>query len=1379
MLLSFACAISLHFQDAPSIMQKRLKQPLIVSEVPLKEAISKLSDSTGVPIRFRGSSGQNVKVTYSSGVLEVPFQVVLERLLYRVPDLWYGVEADSVVVYLDTTVNPEFLNEIKKAKSIYATQMRTAYIKIADTFDMSQAIRDRAKATFLAEKIQATQSKTDYELWREKNLPSTPYDTSWQIVEKFLNAHGKNFDVVTMPNQAELKPLGGLRWLPDGKQGFHRSLRQFLIRLNPPMTWDIAQNKYRIRPLNNDEFMSLKSNFDDVANLDVMVAGETGEERAKVLSPDGKSLFVLSSTRLSRFSADGKKELATVSLLQGHHLSVSPNSEFLAVGRNQHLQVFRARDLSPQGTVETRSAGAPRPTFSEDGKMIACWDGTTILAGPVASLGSRKLPYDYRGDRTRELGQVTRLEFLDAPRYDLYIETGRQAQVRSLVDFSPMGEIQNPGGLFATLGPKGTESVSLEENRFLFWRRKVRTDVDGKRVFQEKEMKPFPMQISAFIQKPVVSEDLLIASFQKTVGKKVTVNRLQWKWGEEKPALETKEFQSSNNAGIAAFAKFDLTNVKPTIPNIDRKPVPGNFVLGSDPDLVFLDLPGELGIFNLRTGASVNPATLIAFPGAIVQRRKIDMIASNQSEIGIQVEEAVGNAWVNKNYRVSLTTLEATPGSITEIRNPMEITATRDAVTVKINGKIVNSLDPKKYYKFDEQTSDQPEAIATADGQTIYVNYRGQTLELTKDGEQEFPNWIKVPGRSLQLSSSGRYLQLFEIDGRGASDRVNILDLWTRKTTYSGPGQIVLFAQRYSNKSVTEGEDIDWMYIPSDGTLRVISPTTEELTIAPTNDRVRKIQMNSRRSHLVGLTDSGQLVIWHAHSGRWLASHIALNGGKYVTYTPDRFYMASRGAANLLYFRRGTLLYPFDQFDMRLNRPDIVMNRLMTEDTETQELYWRAYLSRVRRSYPDIIKDWEGLPKPTSAEGPAPDPNPFEKINLFSLAQIDILSELPKQTERTEVEVSFRITDEQAKLVNYNCYVNGVPLLGSDGVDIRGKNTKLLEEKVRVHLNPGVNRIKIVATNESAGETRSDPIEINCTSQAQPTLYLVLFGANQYQDPSRLKSLSADKDVEAIKAAFVSQKGKEFKDVKVFEKTGQSVTLKSVEEALTFVKSAQPEDRVIVFYGGHGLLVKTKGEGEQQEPKYLLAAYATNLDTPDLAYSSSIPFDYFQTIVDQAPAREKLLLLDSCHSGELDPETTHEFRSNGQTPQAATSSVIARSTPEYIAGQQTSRAFVVVREQFIDLRRRSGAVVIAASMGDQQAWDTGKNGMFTAVFLEGINGAADGYAGGQKDGKVQISEVLPFVSDTVQWRTNNAQRPLARQENFENDFILFGGKIGK
>ena len=79
---------------------------------------------------------------------------------------------------------------------------------------------------------------------------------------------------------------------------------------------------------------------------------------------------------------------------------------------------------------------------------------------------------------------------------------------------------------------------------------------------------------------------------------------------------------------------------------------------------------------------------------------------------------------------------------------------------------------------------------------------------------------------------------------------------------------------------------------------------------------------------LVSGARDGAVRLWSVPEGRPIAQLIALGATDYVAVTPDQYYRASKRRIGGVSFRVGNQLYPFEQFDLRFNRPDIVLERL-------------------------------------------------------------------------------------------------------------------------------------------------------------------------------------------------------------------------------------------------------------------------------------------------------------------------------------------------------------------------------------------------------------------------------------------------------------------
>jgi uncharacterized caspase-like protein len=220
------------------------------------------------------------------------------------------------------------------------------------------------------------------------------------------------------------------------------------------------------------------------------------------------------------------------------------------------------------------------------------------------------------------------------------------------------------------------------------------------------------------------------------------------------------------------------------------------------------------------------------------------------------------------------------------------------------------------------------------------------------------------------------------------------------------------------------------------------------------------------------------------------------------------------------------------------------------------------------------------------------------------------------------------------------------------------------------------------------------------------------------------------------------------------------VTRQSVAEARAWLKGTDVDDTVVVFISGHGVL--------DAGFDYWFGTVNFDFLHPERA---GIGFADLEALVDDIPARRKLLLMDTCNSGELDPREKARLLAAGSA-----ALVSAPTTPGAKGFRQASPAFVddtalaeLMRELFADLRRGAGAVVISSAGGLEVAAEAEKlkNGVFTWALLQGVRGKAADVDG---DGRLLTSELYDYVARRVVEVPGGAQRPTSRRELIEFDF---------
>ena len=220
-----------------------------------------------------------------------------------------------------------------------------------------------------------------------------------------------------------------------------------------------------------------------------------------------------------------------------------------------------------------------------------------------------------------------------------------------------------------------------------------------------------------------------------------------------------------------------------------------------------------------------------------------------------------------------------------------------------------------------------------------------------------------------------------------------------------------------------------------------------------------------------------------------------------------------------------------------------------------------------------------------------------------------------------------------------------------------------------------------------------------------PRGYAVVIGIASYRSPGVPALQFPESDAEAIYRVLISQQGGAFPAENVHKLVGKSATLvnirREIEEWLPAV--AQPEDRVVVYFSGHGVV--TGGRG------YLAPWDVDPSSVEETAYAMQA---LGNTMANRVKARWKAVFADACHSGKLNSETTDEG----------------------IAEQLDSVAI-----QYLSF---------TATLGRQKSYEdpalNGGFGLFSYFLLQALKGNADN---NPCDGVVTADELVEYVRAEV------------------------------
>ncbi len=457
----------------------------------------------------------------------------------------------------------------------------------------------------------------------------------------------------------------------------------------------------------------------------------------------------------------------------------------------------------------------------------------------------------------------------------------------------------------------------------------------------------------------------------------------------------------------------------------------------------------------------------------------------------------------------------------------------------------------------------------------------------------------------------------------------------------------------------------------------------------------------------------------------------------YIITTPENYYHATKGLAETLRFTKDNASLPFRQYDLIYNRPDLVLARMPEVDPAIIESYHKAYLKRLQKM-------------------------DFREADLSAEADLPMLKvnsdNLPFETDQPQLPLAIDASDPKFLLDRINVWVNDVPVYGRQGISLRGKNLRQWQETLNIPLSAGENQIQISCLNEKGLESLLEDVSITCNAPARkPDLYVLAIGVSEYADRNMNLNYAA-KDAGDVISLFQAQK-EQYGNIYSKTLINRDATAAQVQSLKAWLAQTKTDDRVILFISGHGLL--------DDQLDYFFATYDVDFAYPK---AKGIPYDALEDLLDGIPARQKLILMDACHSGELDKENVSLVKEQVTTSAPVKFRAFNTQVETRQIGLQNS--FELMKELFVDLRRSSGATVISSAGGAEYAieGDAWKNGVFTYSLIGGLRDKA---ADLNNDGSVMVSELQDFLGQRVSELTQGRQRPTFRAENVGNDWRVW------
>lgn len=259
------------------------------------------------------------------------------------------------------------------------------------------------------------------------------------------------------------------------------------------------------------------------------------------------------------------------------------------------------------------------------------------------------------------------------------------------------------------------------------------------------------------------------------------------------------------------------------------------------------------------------------------------------------------------------------------------------------------------------------------------------------------------------------------------------------------------------------------------------------------------------------------------------------------------------------------------------------------------------------------------------------------------------------------------------------------------------------------------------------------------TAPAQSNRYAIVVGIEHYRGKLP-KADFADHDAKVMRDYLAKSMG--FAEENIALLLNEQATKTDFEKYIEhwLPNRVEPGSTVFVYYSGHGAPNPKTGDA-------FLVPYDGD---PTFVDATGYPLKRLYAQLNKLPAKEVVVLLDSCFSG-----------SGGR-------SVIAKGMRPIVLSVENP------------ILAGGKAVVLAASKGDQvsSAYDPKNHGLLTYFFLKGLRGEADT----NKDGTIELAEIFnyvrPQVERTARREYNNDQTPqlIGSPEVLNRGVVLTGAK---
>jgi hypothetical protein len=604
--------------------------------------------------------------------------------------------------------------------------------------------------------------------------------------------------------------------------------------------------------------------------------------------------------------------------------------------------------------------------------------------------------------------------------------------------------------------------------------------------------------------------------------------------------------------------------------------------------------------------------------------------------------------------------------------------------------------------------------VASADPALMRINPAGRPVYAKRSPGMDFRD---VMDRRLALSADGMTLDVQGVS-KGPTLRVDwanrtiglfagstaapaapggvVTDWRNRADPKIGGKRVALETEELSRAAVTTA-DRRFSLIGTDYALRVLRPDATEASQVRLPSVVWGVAVSADGRMAAAALGDGTLR-WFALSpeGRLterLALYLTADGARWIAWTPEGFFdHADGGGKELVGYQLNRAKgqapdwFSFAQVYRLFYAPDLVAQRLRgqgAEEARTRLASVGDLRQRLDKGGPPRVElaslcwreagrekcaDLNAAPAVTRSAAP-------EATFQFVTAEQGADVQLPAGV--ASAEIRFKLIEQNAPAGPVDAFLNNRNV----GRSIKGRSATTADglQSLPVAIDSGVNRLELRAYDQ-AGQaySRSRLIRVAApvvakTAPQKPKLFVLVAGVNAYARAIGPLNFAVP-DAKSFAATVRAGAGDLFREVEIIEFYDDKVRTQALVAAMDRIgAAANPEDTVLIYFAGHGVVA---------DQRYYFVTH--NVTDPKAVAAEA--FSEAMLVRGMAGIRAKngMLFLDTCHAGAFSLDSASQ------------------------------------------LAHESGRYVLAAASSVEEALDSydNKNGVFATAVLRGLKGSA-------------------------------------------------------